>query len=296
MSTTPLLVFLTFMSLFITSLNSGSNGNCYYVGNSEGAVLIDAGISCRETERRMGRLGLDMRTVKAIFISHEHIDHITGVQVLSKKYQLPVYITNHTLQESNVSLADYLVKSFDAEKPVNIGSLSVTPFKKYHDACDPHSFIVSDGTVNIGVFTDIGIACPQVVRYFRKCHAVFLESNYCPDMLRTGSYPYHLKQRISSNTGHLSNAQALELFTRYRTNRLTHLVLSHLSANNNNPELVNDLFSKEAGEVTIVVASRKVETPVYCIDAVNDSMDDSFDDIDLTVFMPAPAPRQLSLF
>jgi phosphoribosyl 1,2-cyclic phosphodiesterase len=116
------------MSLFISSLNSGSNGNCYYVGNQQEAVLVDAGISCRETERRMARLGLSIEKVKAIFISHEHGDHIRGVSVLSKKYQLPVYITNGTLNNSGLRIAENLLRSFSADQPVKIGDLEVTPF------------------------------------------------------------------------------------------------------------------------------------------------------------------------
>jgi phosphoribosyl 1,2-cyclic phosphodiesterase len=279
------------MSLFFTSLNSGSNGNCYYVGSSSEAVLVDAGISCRETEKRMQALGLDMRSVKAIFISHEHSDHITGLGILSKKYQLPVYITHHTLRESHVHIESHLVRSFSADAPLTVGELSVTPFKKSHDACDPHSFVISDGTINIGVFTDIGIACQQVIRYFRKCHAVFLEANYCPDMLRTGSYPIYLKRRISSDTGHLSNTQALDLFLKFKTRRLTHLVLSHLSENNNNPQLVNDLFADRAGPVNIVVASRYEATPVYHIDATK-----AFTGEEPEISIALPKPLQLSLF
>src|SRR5215831_5212228 len=147
------------MSLFITSLNSGSNGNCYYIGNSEEAVLIDAGISCRQTETRMKRLGLSINLVKAIFISHEHADHITGVCGLSKKYQLPVYITSSTLHSSGLPLEQKFVHSFTAQQPVTVGSLSVTPFTKFHDASDPHSFIVSYGNINVGIFTDIGLPC-----------------------------------------------------------------------------------------------------------------------------------------
>ncbi len=279
------------MSLYFTSLNSGSNGNCYYVGSSSEAVLVDAGISCRETEKRMHSLGLDMSSVKAIFISHEHSDHITGLSILAKKYQLPVYITNHTLRESNLRIDDRLVRSFSADTPLSIGGLSVTPFKKWHDACDPHSFVISDGTINIGVFTDIGIACPQVIKYFRKCHAVFLESNYCPDMLRTGNYPIYLQRRISSDTGHLSNIQALDLFTKFKPRRLTHLVLSHLSENNNDPQLVNDLFMNQAGSVKIVVASRYEATPVYQIDP-NDAITDEEEEIRVVLSTPV----QLSLF
>src|SRR5688572_23810621 len=121
------------MSLFIASLNSGSNGNCYYVGNHSEAVLIDAGISCRETERRMANLGLAMEKVKAVFISHEHSDHINGLAVLVKKYRLPVYISEATLRNSGMILPQDLVRHFNSES-VSIGALRVTAFEKQHDA------------------------------------------------------------------------------------------------------------------------------------------------------------------
>lgn len=254
------------MALHITSLNSGSNGNCYYIGNGKEAVLIDAGISCRETEKRMKRLGLEMSVVKAIFVSHEHSDHITGISVLSKKHRLPVYITTATMQASRISVAPELLFPFAAGSVVSIGNLQVTAFRKFHDASDPHSFMVSDGQVNIGIITDIGHACKEVVNCFTQCHAVFLESNYCDDMLANSDYPWHLKRRISSDHGHLSNAAALELFKSYRSNRLSHLILSHLSKNNNRPELVNELFSAHAGGTKIVVASRYEESELYFID------------------------------
>lgn len=254
------------MSLFISSLNSGSNANCYYVGNSSEAVLIDAGLSCRETEKRMKHLGLSMDMVKAVFVSHEHSDHITGVPGISKKYQLPVYITEATLANSNIPIEPQLINDFKKNKPVKIGSLSVTPFRKNHDAADPHSFLISGHGVNIGIITDIGYACRQVIKYFSQCHAAFLESNYCADMLANGSYPWYLQQRISGDEGHLSNAQALELFTNYRGTDLRLLILSHLSKNNNRPELVESLFKKQAGNTEIVVASRYNASPVFCIE------------------------------
>ncbi|WP_127124711.1 MBL fold metallo-hydrolase [Pseudoflavitalea rhizosphaerae] len=254
------------MAVHITSLNSGSNGNCYYIGNSTEAVLIDAGISCRETEKRMKRLGLEISVVKAIFVTHEHADHITGISVLSKKHSLPVYITDATMRASRISVAPSLLHSFTAGSTISIGNLQVTAFKKYHDASDPHSFMVSDGQVNIGIITDIGHACKEVVNCFTQCHAVFLESNYCDDMLANSDYPWHLKKRISSDHGHLSNAAALELFTSYRSRHLSHLILSHLSKNNNKPELVNELFSAQAGGTKIVVASRYEESELFFVD------------------------------
>lgn len=253
------------MPLYITSLNSGSNGNCYYIGNDRDAILVDAGLSCRETEKRMHRLGLSLEKVRAIFVSHEHDDHIKGIPVIAKKYQLPVHITAGTRQNSHFPIDDQLVASFQAYEPITIGDLSITAFPKFHDAADPHSFIISDGPTIIGVFTDIGAPCEHLVKHFRKCHAAFLESNYDEDMLHKGSYPYHLKRRISGGQGHLSNRQALELFLAHRPSFMTHLFLAHLSHNNNDPDLVQDLFNGQAGGIRIVLASRYEETAVYTI-------------------------------
>lgn len=255
------------MSVFLASLNSGSNANCYYVGNSSEAVLIDAGLSCRETEKRMKRLELDIKKVKAIFISHEHSDHISGLEVLSKKYQLPVYITSSTLNNSSLKLEPSLVTSFAKNKPVSIGELEILPFTKSHDAADAHSFVVSYKGTHVGVLTDIGYACKQVLKHFSQCHAVFLESNYCEEMLMNGSYPYHLKQRISGDEGHLSNQQALELFLNYKAPHLQLLILSHLSQNNNHPQVVEQLFAPHGKDVKIVVASRYKESEVFVIES-----------------------------
>jgi len=254
------------MPLYISSLNSGSNANCYYVGNDREAILVDAGLSCRETEKRMLQSGLSMDRVKAIFVSHEHSDHITGLPGISKKYRLPVYITPATLSNSRIPLEEKLLRSFQKNKAISIGDLSITPFRKSHDAADPHSFLVSGQGIHVGVITDIGYACKQVIKYFRQCQAVFLESNYCAEMLAHGGYPYHLQKRISSDEGHLSNAQALELFVNYRSPDLRLLILSHLSKNNNKPELVDSLFREQAGTTAIVVASRYEATAVFCIE------------------------------
>ncbi len=251
------------MSLFIASLNSGSNGNCYYAGNQQGAVLIDAGISCRETEKRMKRLGLSIQNVKAIFISHEHIDHIRGMQGIATKHNIPVYITAGTLKRSGIVMGNHLIKIFKAGEDVQIGTMKVNAFLKLHDAADPHSFTVSGNGVTIGVFTDIGTPCDQLISNFKKCHAAFLESNYDETMLDQGSYPIYMKNRIRGGQGHLSNRQALELFMTHRPAHMTHLLLSHLSQNNNTPELVNATFSPHAREMNIIIASRYNETELY---------------------------------
>jgi phosphoribosyl 1,2-cyclic phosphodiesterase len=255
------------MSLFIASLNSGSNGNCYYVGNQHEAVLIDGGISCRETELRMKRLGLNLKKVKAIFVTHEHFDHTKGIPTLSKKYQLPVYITDRTQQHARLRLINSLVIPLTPHTPIAIGQLTVTAFPKRHDACDPHSIIVSNETVKVGVFTDIGSSCEHVIKHFAQCHAAFLEANYDEEMLENGVYPLHLKNRIRDGEGHLSNTQAADLFMKYKPEFMSHLFLSHLSKNNNSPTLVENLFKKIAGSTEIIIATRYRETELYPIHA-----------------------------
>jgi phosphoribosyl 1,2-cyclic phosphodiesterase len=253
------------MSLHIASLNSGSNGNSYFIGNGKDAVLIDAGISCRETEKRMKRLGLQMSHVKALFITHEHSDHIRGAEGVSKKFNLPVYITEATLRQSRLGINKTLLRSFVPYESVSIGDLCVTAFPKQHDAIDPHSFLIEGNGITIGVLTDIGYVCEHVTRNFSQCDAAFLEANYDEEMLEQGRYPAFLKQRISSEKGHLSNIQALELLMTHKHTGLSHVFLSHLSKDNNSPELALQLFQQHAGSTTVEIASRYEETAVYQI-------------------------------
>jgi phosphoribosyl 1,2-cyclic phosphodiesterase len=253
------------MALFISSLNTGSNGNCFYIGNADEAILVDAGLSCKETEIRMQRLSLCMHKVKAIFISHEHSDHIRGLPVLSKKYQIPVYITQPTLLGGKQQIQSHLINSFLAHVPITIGGLSITAFPKKHDAAQPHSFKIYFHGVTVGVFTDIGSHCEHVIENFKNCHAVFLEANYDDEMLENGRYPYFLKNRIRGGNGHLSNKQALDLFLKHKPAYMSHLFLSHLSKDNNCPKLVYNLFQAHANGTEIIVASRLQETAVYHI-------------------------------
>lgn len=276
------------MSLYICSLNSGSNGNCYYVGTATDAVLIDAGISCRETEKRMKRRGLDLSTVRAIFISHEHSDHINGLATLSKKYQLPVYVTPKTQSYGRAWVEAHLVRRFESGDTVEIGGLQIKTFSKCHDAEDPHSFVVTYGKLSVGVFTDIGQPCRNLITHFRQCHAVILESNYDETMLMEGDYPQHLKKRISGGNGHLSNREALDLFRRHRPPFLTHLILAHLSKNNNRPEIVRGLFEPYASQIRLFVASREEESPLF---EVRDE-----GNLNSTFSVPLFKGEQLSLF
>ncbi|MCX8490293.1 MAG: MBL fold metallo-hydrolase [Cyclobacteriaceae bacterium] len=263
------------MSLQVASLNSGSNGNCYYIGNRSEAVLIDAGISCRETEQRMKQLELSMQKVKAICITHDHSDHINGLHKIVKKYKISMYITSATRKNQSLEWTESSAVNFIAYEPVQVGDLTVVALPKLHDANDPHSFIVSHAGVTVGVFTDSGRVCEHLTKGFQLCHAAFLESNYDDEMLEKGGYPQHLKNRIRGGVGHLSNKEALQLFLKHRPLFMSHLFLSHLSKNNNKSEIVEDLFSTIAGNTQVIVAPRTSTTDVYQIVATNGAVNSS---------------------
>jgi phosphoribosyl 1,2-cyclic phosphodiesterase len=278
------------MSLYVSSINSGSNGNCYYVGNATEAVLIDVGISCREIEKRMKKTGLDIHKVKAIFISHEHTDHVRGAEAISKKYNLPVYGSAATLERCVFFYNRASHVHFPTGSTVQVGELKITSFAKKHDAVDPCSFIVEGNGVKMGVITDIGVVCETVIHYFNQCHAAFLEANYDEKMLEEGSYPYHLKKRIRGGHGHVSNTEALALFKTHRSTSMGHLFLAHLSKENNNPKLVSDLFQLHAGNVKVVVASRHEPSEVYLIQA------NAVDDTSPKLISSRPRVFQMDLF
>lgn len=249
--------------LYIASLNSGSNGNCYYLGSKNEAILVDAGISCRTIERRMKNLNLDLQKIKGIFISHEHTDHIKGVEVFSRKYGIPVYISPSTYRAGKLDIPKEQLFYFGDGACIQVGKIRVHVFSKIHDAADPYSFCATDGEVKVGVFTDIGRCDEQLIEWFSSCNAAFLEANYDARMLADGPYPYHLKKRISGGSGHLSNDISFKLFCEHRPPFMSHLIISHLSQKNNTPEIVENLFKSNCGKVQIIIASRYQETSVY---------------------------------
>lgn len=278
------------MALYFTSINSGSNGNCYYVGNDNEAILVDVGLTCKEVETRMNRLGLSISKVKAIFISHEHSDHIKGLAVFAKKHKLPVYISTATLKSSRLILDANNTFSLNHLQHTQIGDLKISAFSKFHDAADPYSFTIECNEVRVGVFTDIGSVCDRLIAHFKNCHAAFLEANYDTEMLENGRYPYFLKRRITNGHGHLSNAQALELFINHKAPYMSHLLLSHLSKDNNDPQLVETLFKNVAGDTFVKVASRYEETEIYYVGSNTNSVTSYNFDPNLH------QPEQLNLF
>lgn len=245
----------------IMSLNSGSNGNVYYFGSDQESILIDAGLSCKEIEKRMTASGFSMHSITAIFITHEHSDHIFGLKALMKKYSITTYITPKTLEATRLNLPSSQIKNFYSGEILKVGNFSVTAFPTQHDAADPHGFFISHSGISAGVFTDIGVACEQVRHYFSRCHAAFLECNYDEQMLTNGPYPKYLQDRIRGPKGHLSNKEAFELFKTYRSPELKWLWLAHLSEHNNDAQLAGRLFEKESTGVNIMIADRKRRGP-----------------------------------
>ncbi|MDR1172471.1 MAG: MBL fold metallo-hydrolase [Bacteroidales bacterium] len=249
----------------ICALASGSNGNCYYIGNSANAVLIDAGISCRQVLSRMAAKNLDPAKVKAVFVSHEHTDHCSGIKVLGKKLGIPVYMTSRTCDRILPDQQATDTQKFAPGDTITIGNLAIHSFLKKHDAAEPCSFRIEHEGISVGVFTDIGLSCNRVHHHLSQCHALFLESNYDEEMLWTGSYPYFLKARISSDYGHLSNHQAMELLRQYHHPALQVVLLSHLSAENNRPEIAVSAFDELRTRFTIEVTDRYAASKVYTV-------------------------------
>ncbi len=249
----------------ICAIASGSNGNCYYIGNDNDAVVVDAGISCKQIIKRIIEKKLRPEIIKGIFISHEHSDHIRGARVLAKKLNCPVYITAKTYKATYRNLQPDYPKFFTPGDNIQIGAFTVYPFLKNHDASEPCSFRIEGDGKNIGVFTDIGEPCINVEKHLAICDAVFLESNYDEKMLQEGPYPYILKKRIASSTGHLSNIQALKLLSETAGGKLKCVFLSHLSAENNTPQMALATCQSLSSKFEIKLTSRSGAADIFTL-------------------------------
>lgn len=249
----------------ICALASGSNGNCYYVGNDNEAVLIDIGIYYKRLIERLDDANLDKTKIKAIFISHEHMDHIQGARTTSKKLGIPIIYNKKTYNKIYNKYKADNYGFFEAGKPYIIEDIKIHPFSKQHDAIDPCSFRVEIENKNIGVMTDIGEADDTLKKEFSLCDAVFLEANYDIDMLMTGLYPDHLKERVNSSKGHLSNEQALNLVEQHASSNLKTIFLSHISPANNTRELALEHFSPISDKYDVKLTSRQEISEVVVV-------------------------------
>jgi len=224
-------------NLEICILASGSRGNAVYVSSGSTSILIDAGLSGIEIERRLNSKGLHPQDLDAILVSHEHTDHIQGVGVLSRRFNLPVFMSSKTEKAAVSQLGTVrVIKNFECGSPFMINDLSIHPFSISHDAEDPSGFTVNQNGTKIGIATDLGIATSMVKEHLKGCSLLILEANHDEVMLINGPYPWPIKQRIKSRTGHLSNEASKNLLKEVQHDRLKYVILAHLSETNNTPQ------------------------------------------------------------
>lgn len=225
------------------SIGSGSKGNATVVNHKQTTLLVDCGFSTKEVEKRMQQLSIEANELTAVVVTHEHADHISGVRVLARKYNLPIYTTTGTA--GNLA-ADVMskVRFISCHESFEIGDIKVTPFPVPHDAREPTQFVFDDGQRRLGLLTDVGSITPIIEETLSGCDALMLEANHDIDMLYNGVYPEHLKQRVGGRLGHLNNVQSASLLKKIDTSRLQHLIAMHISEKNNSVGIVAPLLAE----------------------------------------------------
>ena len=241
------------------SLGSGSAGNGLVAQSGNTAVLLDCGFNMRETALRLARLGLEPDHLSGILITHEHDDHASGAFRLAARFGLPIFLTHGTLARLGDAPQGTDIRIIDSHHVFSLGDLEIHPYPVPHDAHEPVQYVISDGTRRLGVLTDTGKSTPHIEVMLSGCQALVLECNHDLDLLmNNSSYPESLKQRISSDYGHLDNDTAANLLARLDTRYLQHIIAAHLSIKNNRPELARNALRMVLGcaEEWIGVASQ----------------------------------------
>ena len=260
----------------LCSIASGSSGNCIYVGSDATHLLVDVGISGKRTEVGLRELGLSMKDIDGIFITHEHADHIAGLGVLSRKYEIPIYATKGTIEAIKASacvgrIPEDLFCPICAEEKVTVKDLVCNPMKITHDAAEPVAYRICHGKKRVGIITDLGNYNEYTVESLKGMDALLLEANHDVNMLQVGPYPYYLKQRILGDRGHLSNERAGQLLCHLLHEKLQAVMLGHLSKENNLPELAYESVRVELTMAQISArdaecgqrAKTRLEFPMY---------------------------------
>ena len=254
--------FNTNKNVSVCTLASGSKGNSVYISNGSTSILIDAGFSGIEIEKRLKSKGLDPKNLDAIIVSHEHSDHIRGVGVLSRRFDIPVYINRKT-EQASIDLTGNIQKKnyFNCGVSFQINSMSIHPCSTPHDAAESACFTISHENIKIGIATDMGMATAMVKQHLKGCSLLILEANHDLEMLTNGTYPWYLKQRIKSRTGHLSNVDAKNLLFDVAHNQLKHVILAHLSEENNLPEKATRVVGEAITQYNINLFSARQDRP-----------------------------------
>jgi phosphoribosyl 1,2-cyclic phosphodiesterase len=252
------------MGVSVSVLASGSNGNCAMVASSSTRILVDAGISCRETFKRLKALGEDPHQLSAILITHEHSDHIYGLFTLAKKLAIPIFMTGATHNAWRRAVRDEKgefpeickLEVFSAGRNFQVGDITVMPFTIPHDAADPVGFTFRAEGVRMAFATDLGYLPPNVCDHLRGCDVLIMESNHDLEMLRVGPYPWSVKQRVMSRVGHLSNDALADFFSSDYDGGAAYIVLAHLSEQNNHPELARGAAERALGSRRTLLRNR----------------------------------------
>ncbi len=234
----------------LCSIASGSSGNCICVGSDDCHILIDAGISGKRVEAGLNSLDLKMEEIEGILVTHEHIDHIAGIGVLARRYQVPIYATAGTTEavkrtKSVGKIDDSLFHIVEPEETFSIGDLTIEPIAVSHDAAEPVAYKVTQQNKAAAVITDLGIYNDAIVEKLQGLDAILLEANHDIRMLQAGSYPYVLKRRILGERGHLSNESSGRLLGEILHDDFKAILLGHLSQENNYPELAYETVRLE---------------------------------------------------
>ncbi len=234
----------------LCSIASGSSGNCIYIGSEKNSILIDAGISGKRVEAGLKELELCGKDMDGILITHEHSDHIKGLGVLARKYELPIYGTRGTLKaiqgmDNLGTISPELFREIVPDVDFQVGELTVSPFRVSHDAADPVAYRVTCGGKTAAVATDLGVYTDYTVDRLKGADILLLEANHDIHMLEVGGYPYYLKQRILGERGHLSNETAGQLLCKVLHDNLKYIFLGHLSKENNYEELAYETVRLE---------------------------------------------------
>lgn len=262
----------------VCSIASGSSGNCIYVGDEKNHILIDAGISRKRIVEGLAEIGVAPEQLDAIFVTHEHSDHIQGINMMVKMFGTPVFATGGTLDgicmkdSKGVIGRDKLYQLY-ADEPVSIGQLKIMPFWMSHDAAEPVCYCVESGGHKLGMATDLGMFDDYIIEHLSGSDILLLEANHDISMLEAGKYPYPLKRRILSNRGHLSNEDSGRLLCQLSQKRLRHVFLAHLSKENNYPQLAYEAVKCQIWEemginklpFELMVAERDKPSPMVVL-------------------------------
>ncbi len=231
----------TVMKLNFCSLSSGSSGNCYYLGNEFHGILIDAGISATSIRRFLKHIDISMQTIMGVLITHNHIDHIKGLEVLTRKTGIPAFTTQtvwKSIPGPQKRISSDCIREIPLKEKFHLAGFDIEAFPVCHDAPETVGYHICYGDKKITIATDLGHICQTAAPYIRAANLLVIESNYDEEMLVNGQYPYYLKARIKSDHGHLGNNQASAFLADNIGDNLKHICLAHLSKNNNTPELV----------------------------------------------------------